>query len=35
MTSLFEHFTSNSWIFETKAIYRMIELMSPEERLIF
>lgn len=35
LAKLFEHFTFNSWIYETNNIYKMIEKMTPEDRIEF
>jgi hypothetical protein len=32
---MFEHFTYNSWIYETNKIYKLMEIMNEEEREVF
>lgn len=32
---LFDHFTNNSWIFETKAVEDLFRQLSPEDREVF
>ena len=35
LKELFDHFINNSWEFETAQIDRLLEVMSPEEKLEF
>ena len=35
MQQLFVHFINNGWVYESVAIDRILEVMSPEEKMAF